>query len=473
MPPPVTGAIAPNPADAKPEPQPKPEELKGLKTFMERHLSGDRAKGAAEPPKPAPKPAPAPFKPKVVKPRPVPPPPAATASEIAAAVSEGVTKAMTPAAKDEPKPDLPPLSDSDQRKVSVLTRLEQMYGDKKPQYKGIAKRYEESMRALKAYADDWERKNPGKSFDEEAPEHEDFFAKHQVDWNDDEYDDARIAVAADKLVDDRLKPAQKELETLKANEKLREARGAIKASQDDSARQFWKTLGEDYADVVDDRGNVNQAKLAEIAERDPDVAHITVKAAEVIDAEVEELHKLFNGLTKNEPDKNPVHKSINEFIYAREKSLMERPIQERQDAEGRDFAPANKYWNMTKAEREKHWTFTEPDVKYMRIQQLAATTKGATDRAEEAFKRKAKARGLLQEEAAPGTEGHQPEAAPANPNFRIEDQGQDDDPIPDRSEKPRSPSDSGGPKVASSSGSPKESASSAVTAFTNKFLGIK
>lgn len=461
----VDHPIDPKPAKEQPQKM-SPDELSGVQAFLNKHLTG--SDGEAKPKAGA---KPAPFKPKSApaKPKPAPAPAAQplTAAEIASAAAEGVARGMAkPVAKEEENPSEPvELGESDQRKVVVLKKMEELYGDKNPKYKGIAERYSQSLVALQEYAKKWESAHPGETFDEEAPEHEEFFKTHDVDWADDDFDEARIAEAADRIVEQKLKPTQKELESLQKENRLNKSQAQIKAAQDDAARTFWSKLGDDLADIVDESGNVNSAKLEELSKSDPEGLRMMVNAARAIDVEAAEIHKLYAGLVENDVKGNLAHRNINAFVAGMEQALMKRPIQERVNEEGKDFLPAAKYWNLPKAEREKYWTFSEQDVKYMRVTDIAASVRKQIAQQEEAFMRWAKARGFPVEESPKATavEGNPGEAAPA-----------DDEVQPDPGvEKPQSPSDTGGPRLAASRRLGEENAQSAVSVFANRFLGVK
>jgi ribosomal protein L7/L12 len=464
----VDHPIDPKPAAEKPM---SADELSGVQAFLNKHLSADK-EDETKPPKPTPKAAPfkpkaAPNKPKAAQPEAA---PALTAAEIAAAAAEGVARGMAkPVTEKEPEKPAATLKEADQRKVAVLKKMEELYGEANPKYKGISGRYSESIIALQEYAKKWEAEHPGKTFDEEDPEHEEFFKLHDVDWADEDFDDARIAEAADRIVDQRLKPTQKELEALQRENRLNKSQAEIKLAQDDAARTFWSKFGEGYGDIVDANGNVNSVKLEELAKSDPERLRVMVNAARAIDVEAAEIHKLYAGLVENDVKGNPAHRNINAFVASMEQALMKRPIQERTNEEGKDFLPAVKYWNLTKAEREKYWTFTEQDVKYMRVTDIASAVQKQIAEQEAAFVRWAKARGLPIEEAPAASDASNGAAAvPPEP-------GADPAEMKEAAsaEKPQSPSDSGGPRMAAARGAREESAQSAVSAFANRFLGVK
>jgi ribosomal protein L7/L12 len=456
----VDHPIEPKPAGEKPM---SADELSGVQAFLNKHLSagGEEAAKAKPSPKVAPfKPKPAAAKPKAAQP---PPPPALTAADIAAAAAEGVARGMAKPVTEKEAEKPVALKDADQRKVAVLKKMEELYGDANPKYKGISERYSESIVALQEYAKKWEVEHPGKTFDEEDAEHEDFFKTHDVDWADEDFDDARIAEAADRIVDQKLRPTQKELESLQKENRLNKSQAEIKLAQDDAARTFWAKFGDGYGDIVDANGNVNATKLEELAKTDPEGLRVMVDAARAIDVEAAEIHKLYAGLVENDVKGNPAHRNINAFVANMEQALMKRPIQERTNEEGKDFLPAVKYWNLPKAEREKFWTFTENDVKYMRVTDIASAVQRQISQQEAAFVRWAKAKGLPVEEPPSGSNGAPPESGsePAESE------------APSGSEKPQSPSDSGGPRMAAARGAGEESAQSAVSTFANRFLGVK
>lgn len=123
-----------------------------------------------------------------------------TAADIAAATAEAVARALprdrTDRAEGERKTDTPEepwLTPTDKRKLKVLEQMETLFPD---QYRDISKRYNQSKRALVEYAQNWEKEHPGEEFDENAEEHQDFYERNDVEWQDEDYLEAAADLKA-------------------------------------------------------------------------------------------------------------------------------------------------------------------------------------------------------------------------------------------------------------------------------------
>jgi hypothetical protein len=391
--------------DAEDKTPPRGEDGKFKKAEEAKAAAKAKAK-EKEPEKPVAKPKP-PSKDQF-KPKPQPQTEPLTAEQITAAAAEGVTKVMLEASNktkaEAEKPKEPTLPPQDQRKVEILNRMEELFPDK---YKGIAGKYTKSLSALEAFAKKWEADHPGQEFDEESPEHEDFFKENDVDWNDLDFTEALADLRADKRMKEATSKTDERLEALDRAEKLRGKQGEIVAEQNSAAVHYWQQLGDDVADMVKPDGTLNMAKVDTLRTTDPEGLSLRVTAAQALDAEVAEIYKLYTGLVKNDPDNNAIHRNINQFAATRERMLESKPTQEKLNAEGQSFLPAAKYYRLPVAERAHHWTFNASDLAFMRAADLADITRKRLELNEERHRAWAKAKGIQLED---------PNAKPESPS---------------------------------------------------------
>lgn len=418
-------AAAPDAAKAeKPAASANKETLGGVNRFLQRTLGnrykgpdgkptdGDDAAKPADGDKPADdgKPKEGDYKPKADKPAAKPkaakkPPfkpqhlPGSTSepltsADIAAAAAEGVARefAKKDAAKAEgAKTDAPKLSRKEENKRNVLERMEVLFPE---EYKGLRKKYEEADAKLSAYVADWEAKHPNEKFNEEDPEHEAFLDSNDVSWEDDDYVAAHADVIADKKLAEHTGKVQEKLSALERQEQIRAAGHEIQQEQNQTALSFWGELGDDFADIVRPDGSVNKAKLAELQKADPEGTKTRIEYATALDAEVAELYKIMTWPETNDPKNNPVHRALNTFAFEKEQALMRMPAADRMNEQGQVFIPADRYYRLPRAEREKHWTFSREDLAVMRAGQLASIANNKAAAAEEAHKEWARAKGI-------------------------------------------------------------------------------
>lgn len=382
-------------------------DVEKLKPEPERDESGRFVKGgtpaekAPQPKPPAPKPKQPPFRPSPkAKAEPL------TPEQIVAAAAEGAAKAITaakpepPAAKAPPPPELPA---EEQEKVQILAKMEEIQPAK---YKGLAEKYRSSLVALDDYAKKWEADHPGEKFDEDSPEHEDFYSKNDVNWSDLDFQRAIARIAVEEANKPLAEKMDEKLAEIERGKELERRQGEIVSHQNSAAQHYWSELGEDMADLVNTDGSLNMAKVRQLQESDPEGLSIRVTAAQSLDAEVGEVYKLYHGLVKNDWEHNPIHRNINQFVAQQEQRLAAKPTQAKLNAEGKTFVPAAQWFKMSKTERENHWMFSAQDIAFLRAKDLAAATNKRIELVEEAHKRWAKSKGIQLEN---------PDAKPESP----------------------------------------------------------
>ncbi len=355
------------------------------KDFLGKHFEGQPEKPPEGAPKVEPKPgepgaaAPAaPAKPKTkpkaakVEPRiepPVPVPPALTPEQIAQAAAKGVAQAMAPGTGTAPKGELNPV---EERRMVTLQHMERMYPEK---YVGLAERYKASMLELQNYSAKWEQEHPGQPFDESAEEHEQFFAKHDVDWEDDDYTEAVADIRTTAALAEERKGNEQRMSKLERTERIRQAGPDIGAHQTAGATVFWRNTTAELADVIKADGTVDTAKLEEAKKKDPIGYAFRVNAANALNREIAELYTVMNGMTDFNP-KDPVHVEMGSFATRMERDLSRRAEDDKRDAEGRMFVPAERYWSAVKEKGKAYvenyfWTFSPAELAALRAHSLA------------------------------------------------------------------------------------------------------
>jgi len=349
---------------------------------------------------------------------------------IASAAAEGVARGLKPEKKEEKvEVKAPTPTGPEARHLEVLARLEKMWPD---EYKGASKRYQDAQTRIEAYRKAWEKEHPGESFDEEADEHKEYYDKNDLFEFWDSRDYARAAgnieaerIASEKKDDSGNDDIRKELTELKRKENLREARQTIAQEQTNVARDFWKEVGEDFADLVHENGEINREKLDELKQTNPIAFDYYTRAATNLNHEIEALYSIMHDLAKYDPQ-NPAHAAMGKFGEMMEQNLASKPTQERLDEKGRVFMTGKDYYALPKDKRDKYWTLTYNDIAYHRAKVLAGSMKKAIQSEEERLDQFAAARGYTKPN---GNGKHEREPDPEHQEDR-EEQGF----------KPRSPS---------------------------------
>lgn len=393
------------------------------------------------------------------KPKAPPAQPALTAEQIAAAAAEGATRALksTAGKPAEPaKPAAPELPEADSRRARIYDHIEQMDGLRE-RYPGIGKKFRDWIAATSAYADRWEAEHPGQAFDPTSEEHNGFYEQHpEPEVEDEDYTEAIADMRAEEKIKKRLEPINERIDKDERARKFQEAQPAVAQHAVAAARSYWKALGDQFADIIGENGEVNHAKLQELAKQDPVSTGIRVNAARALSMEVPEFYRIMNGLGEID-QKNPVHAAVNDFGYMMEQRILKSPREDQLDGEGRQFRPLGEYWQLPEKDRERFWTFSADDMIAMRAKFLSDQAQKSVQQEEEKFVAMARARGI----EVPPRNGATP---PASAN------GEDNSPV-STDGKPHSPQSASPPKMATSRTATPAGPVSPVNAWVGKFLG--
>jgi hypothetical protein len=132
------------------------------------------------------------------------------AAVAAEAAVRAVGKVRSEAATElTPKPGDDGLTDEVRRHQSVYEELSRQNPKK---YTDIAKRLSKFQQAERAYADAWERENPGSVFNADDTQHAKWYASNSVAVDREDFDDARISVRAREIVSREVQPKQAAME---------------------------------------------------------------------------------------------------------------------------------------------------------------------------------------------------------------------------------------------------------------------
>lgn len=364
----------------------------------------------AEPPAAAPvAPPPAPV---VPAPAPVPSvePEPLTTEQIIQRTSEATARLMQPAPapahKSEPTPGFEMLEeDADDHKVLVYLAANN------PRFKGKDAEYLAYLKKSYDYQDKWLAENPGKPFEPESEEHQEWYAANPQPVTKKDMDDGRIemkaAEAAERMYEQRIAPEKKAREEEQAwNAGLpvlrRNVDNRIVALVDAADPELAKLL-KDANGVA----NLTDATAALVAEADPIAHEILDEIAKsdlvpmIVELEKTAIPGL--GFALN-PARNAIHAQIDRYRATAEADLKALPSAE-QLRNGRQWVTISKINQMRQAindgpgsEAEKqqkhadlnssHWSLTVDDLEELIADDLAAVAKQKIDRRNASAKKK-------------------------------------------------------------------------------------
>lgn len=379
--------------------------------------------------------------------------------KIAEASARGVAQALQK--KDEPTKgeETNPYAHLDAKEQRTLKVLEHLQETAPDRYKDVAKKYAESLAKVAAYQAAWEKENPGKEFDPEAEEHNEFFNKVEVKWEDDDYTEA----LADLKATEKVTKVREELTAKDAAAKEEQRKAGlvptVYAEQKRVGKTLFSAIGDGFENIIGDDLKVNQEALAKLRAEDPIIAEFVIGQAGHLEALASETAKLFNGMSQYNPENpQPIHRDIVEFAIEAERVMSEQAPEDQLDGQGRKFLTNQQY----AAERQKNsnidkqfWTYTAEELNDLRAAQAIKATKQAIKQREEALAKSAAKRGFQKGENPQSTE----EEPPNEPETE-----------PEQVEKPHSPEMANDSKVSSGGKVNNVSSKSPAGAFLQKFI---
>ena len=343
------------PTATAPPPTPPPDDKAGAQPLTETELEARRAQVIASmwggkkevaPPAPSTPPpstpppaeavaAPAPAAPATPPPAETPPaatPPTTTEiiQQTAKAVAEAVkgTQGERPAAAPTPEPaDLAEtLNDDDLKDLAVFQRMESM----NPAMKGKADEFKRFAKARYDYEAEWAKKNPGTPFNADDPEHEAFY-KTQPDYDEDLFEEARVAIIADQQVEKRLRPEREKA-------MLDQAKPVIEQNLQKRIHAVLEQAKPEFAALARNGEQIalTQEAIDKMMAADPIAGGVldNLMRSEVIPILAALEHSMLPGHAL-QPG-HPVTARVDAYLDQFEKKLGSAPANERQ-REGREF----------------------------------------------------------------------------------------------------------------------------------------
>lgn len=337
-----------------------------LAAFASEFIDGKPAEPAAPAPESAPAaapplPAPVAAPPKAKKPsKPVPAPAPMSDERVVEIATQAATQAAVKAQQAAPATGVKPfeMSAEDRRNMAVLVEMEKLNPDS---YRDMAGKYERSVRELAEYQGQWQAANPGKKFDREGAEHNDFYERHPLEWEGADFNAAEDAIARRELLDSVKRETQAEVDQLRREIRLRDEEPVIQKDVMAKSREVFKTLVPEMETVIKPDGTMDAAQLETLRQTDPITADMAEQGAAYARTLLSETRKLMTGLTDFNPA-NRAHGDFQRFTGEIERNILALPKADQMDADGRRFVPFDQFAKLPKAELSKVWTLTSEHI---------------------------------------------------------------------------------------------------------------
>lgn len=265
--------------------------------------------------------------------------------KLVASTAAATVKALKPEPKPEKdqKPAIP-KEDVPKRRQSEWDAI-QKAEEGGASHKGSAAAAAEIFRAEDQYISQWEKDNPGKRFNSDADEHNEWYDKNLPEWVDEASDAGKDAIKSElmekrileKLEKDKVGPLKQELESLKGDKSTQQA-------IQEAVPRIHAGL-EAVAEAIDPE-LVKVLKSGKTAEDHDPLAHaILTAASNQLGVKLVEQAKIWATGGKAFSNDNPVHK----FIEKTHDELVGT-----EDADGLKLVPEWEYYGMSAAQKSDH-----------------------------------------------------------------------------------------------------------------------
>jgi hypothetical protein len=380
------------------------------------------------------------------------PEPIDTARLVTDAIN-ATARALQPTTKpEEVAPSAKPedaLKEDDRQEYIIAKYL----SDTNPKFKGAEKVVLDHIKKSEEYAARWENANPGKLFDPNDEDHDDFYASLSKPWTDRDFRDAEIEMKAEQIVERKLKGSQAKLDKLEQESARIELTPVVDRVFNSAAATLAKAVGEDVHEKITKQG------FSKLEQDDPITAQVLAETLGPLQPIIETIIQIDDAKGRFAIDpKNPLHQKWNEILLEGESKCA--GIKDEQD---RLFCTRAAYAQMNQVQRQKHWYLT-PDHLVAGVVDYASKTAANIIKAEkERQKRIAESLGYVPKASVAGN-GAGASATKADDKVVPEKQ-------PETVVKPVSPSVGSGAKIDDKGEKPKTDHSLLMDAFTKTLFG--
>jgi hypothetical protein len=441
----ITPPAAPAP-EVKPDPAPeKPvsEEISaGLKSMLKDRLKGKptpkeekkeappkektetppKAEKEEPAPKPEPEPKPEKAKVKVTRKAPAPDLEAITTAATTAATKVALEAAAIKKPGQAPAPtletEIETLPEEYREDVPVLRKMEAKWPEK---YKGLTEKYVKASARIEAYRAQWEKDNPGSSFDPESHEHSAFIEANEVDWNDRDYGRALASIETESALEGERKKTNEKLEAVEGKLVEKELEPAIRARQTEIARELIAAVDKDFSVVIDEDGKINRKEVERLKEVDSFKLDTILAAASETARFLDAAERIFHPSGRfHYDDKNPAHVGVAKFLIAPEDAILSGGEETQVADDGRVFATRQEWATLKEGERRRRWRLEPADLVYLKQREQQDLAKKKVTEWDQRLEKMIAARGYTKGQAQPGAPGsngkpREEKPAPAKP----------------------------------------------------------
>lgn len=240
-----------------------------------------------------------------------------------------------------------------------------------PKYKGYAKRQLEYIRGHKEKVAELRAEDPEADV-RENPKYTAWVQKNKLQLSPSEKRrlDREIVIneAKKRLAEEQGKDIE-ELRSWKEQQEFERKNGPELQRR---SQQFTSNLVNEFEKIAEEPMKLFREKLEEsgdpniagkaMSEAYPDEANIIARNHSEGKAMADELLRVRMGFVQPDIQNNSMHRQLAERIQAQEQAMLKPSMKQYRERNGKTFAPAYEYEQMSPEEKRGHWTFSDTDV---------------------------------------------------------------------------------------------------------------
>lgn len=283
---------------------------------------------------------------------------ATTIRSTVEAVLGATAKGKTAEAVEEFDPSkLPP---KERQRFTIVQHMAESMPD---QYKELPNQYVSYSKKKTEYKKKWESEHEGETFNWDDEEHQGWVDENEPKFDPDDFDEARIRLAAREAAKPELEKANNRIAELEAQTAGTQIRDSVVSHSKSAVKSFQKSFVPDREwDLTTDAGRQKAMKEDRI------LGPIAAKYANRSQIAMTELIKLYDTKSSDGKQiyrldtKNPVHNYLVDLANEWERILSERPADETVNKAGQTFVTRAEWAKLSESKRKEHWTLMRDEM---------------------------------------------------------------------------------------------------------------
>jgi hypothetical protein len=259
-----------------------------------------------------------------------------------------------------------------------------------PKYKDAPKAVLNEFARTEEYARRWEEANPGKRFDANSEDHNEFYSTLDRPWDEHEFRDAEIGLRAEHIAEQKMSKSSAKLRELEERNAKSELSAITSQTVNTVAVLLAKTVDEAAHEVILKEG------FPKLQESDPITADALIEALDRLSPRIQ------TAIFVDDPEQRitfDAKKNRDQAEWLNYLFQKEEEYSGRTDDKGRLFASRSEFVKLTPAQQARRWYLTPDHIISEMVADAVTEVKSKVEKDRERGKKVAAALGYVPREA--------------------------------------------------------------------------